>query len=187
VVLADGSIVTANAQQHRGGGGNFGIVTRFTFRLHAVAPMMAGFVMYPASQAVEVLGHFDQLTRKAPQELSLVAALVSAPPAPFVPETLHFQPVVAIAACYVGPVEEGAAAVQALREFGAPAVDTFGVQNYVDIQQWDEPEHQAGVTPSSGCCRACNALSLALRPLRARHTVSAGAASEVGSDSPGHG
>ena len=55
--------------------------------------MMAGFVMYPASQAVEVLGHFDQLTRKAPQELSRVAALVSAPPAPFVPEALHFQPV----------------------------------------------------------------------------------------------
>lgn len=143
VVLADGSIVTANAQQHpdlfwalRGGGGNFGIVTRFTFRLHPVAPMIAGFVMYPASQAAQVLGHFDQLTRKAPQELSLVAALVSAPPAPFVPAALHFQPVVAIAACYVGPVEEGAAAVRALREFGAPAVDTFGVQNYVDIQQW---------------------------------------------------
>ncbi len=143
VVLADGAIVTANAQQHpdlfwalRGGGGNFGIVTRFSFRLHPVAPMMAGFVMYPASQAVPVLRHFDQLARKAPQALSLVAAMVSAPPAPFVPEALHFQPMVAIAACYVGPVKEGAAAVRAIREYGSPAVDTFGVQNYADIQQW---------------------------------------------------
>jgi hypothetical protein len=98
--------------------------------------MIAGFVMYPASQAVEVLRHYEQLTRSAPQALSLVAAFVSAPPAPFVPEPLRLQPVVAIAACYVGPVEQGAAAVQPLRTFNAPAVDTFGVQNYVDIQQW---------------------------------------------------
>ena len=143
VVLADGSIVIADEQQHpdlfwalRGGGGNFGIVTRFSFRLHPVTPMMAGFVMYPAGQSVEVLRHFDQLSRYAPNELSLVAALVSAPPAPFVPEALQFHPVVALAACYVGAVKDGASAVRALREFGAPAVDTFGVQNYVDIQQW---------------------------------------------------
>lgn len=143
VVLADGSVVTANEQQYpdlfwalRGGGGNFGIVTRFSFRLHPVAPMMAGFCMWPAEQAPQVLAQFNALTRAAPQELSLVAALASAPPAPFVPPELQFKPMVGIAACYVGPVEAGARAVQAIRDFGAPPIDTFGVQNYVVIQRW---------------------------------------------------
>jgi FAD/FMN-containing dehydrogenase len=143
VVLADGSVVTASEQQHadlfwalRGGGGNFGVVTRFTFRLHPVPPMMAGFVMYPAAAATEVLGHYEELSRGAPEALSLVAALVNAPPAPFVPPDLQLQPVVAIAACHVGPANEGEDAVQRVRRFGKPAVDTFAVQRYVDIQQW---------------------------------------------------
>jgi len=143
VVLADGSITVANEEQNtelfwalRGGGGNFGVVTKFTFRLHPVAPMYAGFVMYPAVQAREVLAHFEQLTRGATDELSLMTALVSAPPAPFVPPSLHFQPVVAIAACYAGPVDEGQRVLQAVRGFGKPAVDTFGVHPYTAIQQW---------------------------------------------------
>jgi len=61
---------------------------------------------------------------------------VSAPPAPFVPPALHFQPVIGIAACYVGPVEEGQQVLQGVRSFGQPAVDTFGVQPYTAIQQW---------------------------------------------------
>jgi FAD/FMN-containing dehydrogenase len=143
VVLADGAIVVANERDNaelfwalRGGGGNFGVVTRFSFRLHPVAPMYAGFVMYPAAQAPEVLAHYEQLTRSAPDELSLMTALVSAPPAPFVPPALHFQPVIGIAACYVGPVEEGQQVLQGVRSFGQPAVDTFGVQPYTAIQQW---------------------------------------------------
>jgi FAD/FMN-containing dehydrogenase len=143
VVLADGSIVTATETRNadlfwalRGGGGNFGIVTKFSFRLHPVGPMMAGFVMYPAAAASEVLAHYEELTAEAPEGLSLAAALVSAPPAPFVPAHLRLQPVVAIAACHVGPVDEGDAVVRQVRCFGRPAVDTFGIQRYVDIQQW---------------------------------------------------
>lgn len=143
VVLADGRIVTANEREHadlfwalRGGGGNFGIVTRFTFRVHDVAPMMAGFVMYPAEDAPRVLRHYDALTRKAPEALSLVCAQLHAPPAPFVPESLQLKPAIGIAGCYVGPVEEGAELVREVREFARPAVDTFAVQNYVDIQRW---------------------------------------------------
>jgi FAD/FMN-containing dehydrogenase len=143
VVLADGRIVTASEHQDaelfwalRGGGGNFGIVTKFKFRLHAVAPMVAGFVMYPAAQAPQVLRHYHALTRDAPDALSLVAAQLCAPPAPLVPQWLQFKPVVAIAACHVGPIQEGARAVRSLRAFGEPAVDTFAVQNYVDIQRW---------------------------------------------------
>ena len=143
VVLADGSVVNASEHENpelfwglRGGGGNFGVVTRFTFRLHPVPPMMAGFVMYPAEQAVEVLANFEAVSRQAPDELSLMAALLTAPPAPFVPEGLRLKPVVAVAACHVGPVQEGTAAVAPLRAFGKPALDTFGIQHYVDIQRW---------------------------------------------------
>jgi len=143
VVLADGSVVTASESSHpelfwalRGGGGNFGVVTRFTFRVHPVGPMFAGFVMYPAAAAPEVLGFYEDLTRTAPEELSVCAALVSAPPAPFVPDGLRFQPVVALAACYVGDPREGEDALERLRRFGRPAVDTFRVQNYVDVQKW---------------------------------------------------
>ncbi|TFZ05951.1 FAD-binding oxidoreductase [Ramlibacter henchirensis] len=143
VVLADGSITVANERQNadlfwalRGGGGNFGVVTRFTFRVHEVAPMYAGFAMYPAAQAPAVLAHYERLTRGAPDELSLVAALVNAPPAPFVPPELQLQPVAALAGIWVGPADEGERALQAVRRFGNPAVDTFGEQPYTAIQQW---------------------------------------------------
>lgn len=129
VVLADGSICVANEHQNtelfwalRGGGGNFGVVTRFTFRLHQVPPMYAGFVMYPASQAPQVLAHYERLTREAPEELSLVVALVNAPPAPFVPPQLQLQPVVAMAGIWVGPTAQGERALEAVRCFGNPAV-----------------------------------------------------------------
>ena len=120
----------------RGGGGNFGVVTKFTFRLHPVPALMAGFVMYPIAAARDVLAHYEERTRLAPDELSLVAALVAAPPAPFVPKELQFQPVVAVAACYVGDARDGAEAVQPVRGFGRPAVDTFAVQPYTQVQQW---------------------------------------------------
>lgn len=143
VVLADGSIVVANAQSEpelfwalRGGGGNFGVVTRFTFALHPIQPMMAGFVMHPLERAQEVLAHCESLTRNAPEELSLVTAFVTAPPAPFVPKELQLKPVVAVAACYVGPIDEGQAAVLPLRKWGAPSVDTFRPQEYTEIQRW---------------------------------------------------
>jgi FAD/FMN-containing dehydrogenase len=143
VVLADGSIVTANETQHadlfwglRGGGGNFGVVTKFAFRVHPVGPMMAGIVMYPADAALDVMAHYEELTRTAPETLSLAAALVTAPPAPFVPDSLRLQPVVAIAACHVGPVDESQDLIHRVRNFQTPAVDTFGIQRYVDIQQW---------------------------------------------------
>jgi FAD/FMN-containing dehydrogenase len=143
VVLADGRVMIASERENtgllwalRGGGGNFGIVTRFTFRLHPVAPMFAGYVMYPAAEAIAVLRHYAAVTREAPDELSLEAALLHAPPAPFVPEGLRLRPVVAIAACWVGAVDDGERALRALRGFGNPAVDTFAVQRYVDIQRW---------------------------------------------------
>ena len=98
--------------------------------------MFAGMLMYPAAAALDVMAHYEELTRQAPEALSLVTALVTAPPVPFVPAELRLKPVVTIAACHVGPVEEAKASVEPIRRFGRPALDTFGSQQYVDIQQW---------------------------------------------------
>jgi FAD/FMN-containing dehydrogenase len=143
VVLADGSLVVASEAREpdlfwalRGGGGNFGVVTRFRFALHPVMPMFAGFVLYRAPEAVEVLAHFEALSRTVPDEVSMSAALFSAPPAAFVPPELHFQPVVGLAACHVGPPRQGERALEPIRRFGRPVVDTFSVQPYTAVQQW---------------------------------------------------
>ena len=142
-MLADGSVVTATEDDRpellwalRGGGGNFGIFTRFTFRVHPVGPMVAGIVMHPAARAAEVLALAESMRRDAPDELSFTTALVTAPPAPWVPTDLQLQPVVAIAACYVGPTDDGARALAPLRAFGPPVADTVGSSRYTDIQRW---------------------------------------------------
>src|SRR5690606_26580107 len=84
----------------RGGGGNFGIVTAFRFRLHPVPPLYAGLFLWPAAAADRVLARFLDVAPGAPRDLSLVAAQVVAPPAPFVPVGLRLRPVVAVAAVW---------------------------------------------------------------------------------------
>ncbi|MGN6723534.1 MAG: FAD-binding oxidoreductase, partial [Marmoricola sp.] len=142
VVLADGSIVTTSDDKDpdliwglRGGGGNFGVVTRFTFSLNPIpVPMFAGFVMHPIAHARDGLRLLLDIAKDAPDELGLAAAFICAPPAPFVPEELHFTPVVALAAAYVGPSAEGAERVRPLRELEAPIADLFGEMPYTVLQ-----------------------------------------------------
>ena len=106
----------------RGGGGNFGVVTRFTFRLNPLpVPMYAGMVMHPLDRGGDALRAFLDLAQVAPDALGLNAALVTAPPAPFVPRELHGEPVVVLAAGYLGSLVEGAEQVRPLREFAPPA------------------------------------------------------------------
>jgi FAD/FMN-containing dehydrogenase len=115
VVTADGDCLRANAEEHaelfwglRGGGGNFGVVTSFEYRLHPVGPIvLAGVMLYPAAKAREVLGFYRDFIETAPDELTTIVVLRMAPPAPFLPAWVHGQPVVVIGACYAGPVEEG--------------------------------------------------------------------------------
>jgi FAD/FMN-containing dehydrogenase len=121
VVLADGEVVRANASQNedlfwalRGGGGNFGIVTEFTFRVHPVGTVIAGPTFWDVSQAEDVLRAYRDFMRTAPRELNGFFLFASVPPGePFPPE-LHFHKVCGVLWCYVGDEAAAAAAMQPL-------------------------------------------------------------------------
>jgi FAD/FMN-containing dehydrogenase len=142
VVTADGRVLTASETEHpellwglRGGGGNFGVVTEFEFRLHPVGPIVyGGMVMYPRDRAPEVCRNFRDFMSDAPREVAGGAVLMHAPPAPFVPADLQGQPAVALFAAHWGSVEEGAEALAPLHEYGDPPVDLMGPIPYVQLQ-----------------------------------------------------
>jgi FAD/FMN-containing dehydrogenase len=120
----------------RGGGGNFGVVTAFTFRLHPVGPVYGGPVFFPADRAPDVLRLYEEVGADAPRRLSLVAALVTAPPAPFIPHELWGQQLAGLSAAWFGDPADGARAVAPLRTaLGPPAVDLLGVLPYCTLQQ----------------------------------------------------
>jgi FAD/FMN-containing dehydrogenase len=141
IVLADGRVVRASSDENadlfwalRGGGGNFGVVTRFDFRLHPVRNVLAGMVMYPAARAKEMLRFFREQTAHAPDELTALFAFLLAPPAPFIPQTLHGAPMCAIVLCWCGDPARGAETLAPLRAFGPPAVDAIAEMPYVVLQ-----------------------------------------------------
>jgi FAD binding domain/Berberine and berberine like len=142
LVTAEGDIIRASANDHpdlfwalRGGGGNFGVVSSFRFTLHPVGPtVMAGPVFWAAEDTPDVLRFYREFLTDAPDELGNVVRLGTIPPWPAVSEELHFRPAIAVASCYVGPVEDGERAVHALRRFGTPLVDLVGPTLYVDHQ-----------------------------------------------------
>jgi FAD/FMN-containing dehydrogenase len=119
----------------RGGGGNFGVVTRFSYQVHAIpVPMFAGLVLHPISRAREGLATMRDIAAVAPDGLGLNAAMISAPPAPFVPPDLHGQSVIGLAAAHVGPHDEAAELLRPLRQFAPPAADLFGAMPYTVLQ-----------------------------------------------------
>jgi FAD/FMN-containing dehydrogenase len=142
VVTADGQIVTASAEENadlfwglRGGGGNFGVVTSFEFELHPVGPTVtAGPIFYPGDQAEEILRFYREFVRDLPDELTTLVNLLTAPPAPFLPEEWHGKKLVGLLGCYAGDPEEGAKAMQPLRELGEPVADLIGPMPYVQMQ-----------------------------------------------------
>ncbi len=143
VVTADGSVVTASEAENpelfwglRGGGGNFGVVTAFDFKLHPVGPILyGGMLMHPAERGVDVLRFFRDFIADAPDEVGGAVAFISAPPEEFVPEPVRGQPVVGVIALYVGDPAEGEEALRPLVEFGPPAVAMVQPMPYVAIQQ----------------------------------------------------
>jgi FAD/FMN-containing dehydrogenase len=131
LVTADGEFVKASEDENadlfwgvRGGGGNFGIVTEFEFRAHALGPtVVAGPVMWPMEDSPQVLRFYRDWIADAPDELMTIVIHRKAPPLPFVPAELHGKLVVGVVACYAGPVEDGEKVVRPLKEFGSPVLD----------------------------------------------------------------
>src|SRR5687768_105545 len=134
VVTADGKLLRASEDEHpdlfwalRGGGGNFGVVTSFEFRLHRVGPtVLAGPILWDASDAGEVLRFYRDFVHDASDELGTVVRFGAAPPLPVIPEDLHWRPVVMVGTCYAGPVEDGERALSPLRKFRTPLLDLVG-------------------------------------------------------------
>jgi FAD/FMN-containing dehydrogenase len=152
VVTAAGQAVRASATEHpdlfwalRGGGGNFGVVTRFEFRLHPVGPdVLSGLIMYPISEAKSVLQQYREFLAKAPEELTVWTVLRQAPPLPFLPERVHGQEIVVLALIYAGDPKQGAPLIEPLRKFGTALGEHVGVQPYAAWQQAFDPLLTAG-------------------------------------------
>jgi FAD/FMN-containing dehydrogenase len=152
VVTADGRVVHASAEENpdllwglRGGGGNFGVVTAFEYDLHPVSTVLGGLVLHPVNRAPELLRFFRKFVASAPDELTCLAAFLTAPPEPFVPAELQLQPAIAIAVCYTGDLEEGERVVQPLRAFGPPTVDVIGPMPYPVLQSMLDESAPSGL------------------------------------------
>ncbi len=147
VVTAEGEKVVASEDENpdlfwaiRGGGGNFGVVTRFEFKLHPLGPeVLAGLLVYPLEQAKEVLEGYRDFVRSAPEELNVWVVLRKAPPLPFLPEETHGRAVVVLAIFYGGAPDKGRQLIEPLRHFGVPYGEHIGTQPYVDWQQAFDP------------------------------------------------
>jgi FAD/FMN-containing dehydrogenase len=142
VVTADGQVVTARAEEHpdlfwalRGGGGNFGIVTSFEYRLHRVGPaMLAGPIFHSLEHAAALLRFYRDFIADAPDELMTVFNLRRAPALSVLPADLHGRPVAIVLVCYAGPPHEGEVIIRPLRAFGSPLVDAIEVRPYTELQ-----------------------------------------------------
>jgi FAD/FMN-containing dehydrogenase len=151
VVTADGQLVVASAERNpdlfwalKGGGGNFGVVTGFEFRLHEVGPMLyGGMAFFAIDAATDLLKAYRAFMEEAPDEICGGAAILTAPPEEFVPETVRGKPVLAVIACYVGPVEAGERAFAPLREWG-PALEMLGPMPYTVVQGLIAPGNPPG-------------------------------------------
>ena len=142
VVTAAGERLRVSEADHpdlfwalRGGGGNFGVVTSFEFRLHPVGPtVLAGPIFWDASDAREVLRCYRDIVRDAPDELGTVVRFGTVPPLPLIPEQLHWRPAVMIGACYAGPIDDGVQVLRPLRAFRSPLLDLIGPAPYAQFQ-----------------------------------------------------
>ena len=152
VVTADGEVLRADAETHpdlfwaiRGGGGNFGVATRFQYRLHDVGKIVGGMLMLPAT--AEVIESFIALAEAAPEELSTIANVMPAPPMPFVPAEQHGKLVIFGMLCYAGAVEAGERAVAPFRALATPIVDLVKPCRYPEMYPpEDESYHPIGTS-----------------------------------------
>jgi FAD/FMN-containing dehydrogenase len=147
IVTADGRVLTASAEENpdlfwalKGGSGNFGVVTRFEFRLHPVGPeLLSGLIIYPLAQAKSVLSQYRAFVANSPDELTVWAVLRKAPPLPFLSEEAHGTDIVVLAFLYAGDPSVGQRLVAPLMTFGKPVGAHMGVQPFAAWQQTFDP------------------------------------------------
>jgi FAD/FMN-containing dehydrogenase len=183
VVLADGSFVTASEGENedlfwalRGGSGNFGIVTRFTYRLHPLSSVVAGPMLWPLARAAEVMRFYRDFIPQAPEDLSGIFAFVTVPPGPPFPEELHLQKMGGVIWCWAGPAAEAddvlaparalSPALDGVAEVPYPALQTAfdglyppGLQNYWRAHVFDELSDEAVERHVDGATRLPTPLS----------------------------
>lgn len=141
IVTADGQLLTANATQNqdlfwgvRGSGGNLGVITSLEFKAHRLSTVLAGQVIHPAANGREALQFWRDFAATAPEELTDGAVLLSAPPAPFLPDEVHGTPVVGVYIVYTGSIDAGEQVMKPLREFGQPLADIVQPMPYMAAQ-----------------------------------------------------
>jgi FAD/FMN-containing dehydrogenase len=140
VVLADGSFVTASEKDHsdlfwalRGGGGNFGVVTSFQFKLQQVKDIVGGVMLFEVEDAPKVLRAYDKYITDAPRELGAFFAWQIAPPLPFIPKNRHGDTFCAMVFCWTGPSDQAAKAIAPLRDAAHVVAELVGPMPYPAI------------------------------------------------------
>jgi FAD/FMN-containing dehydrogenase len=147
MVTADGRKIQVSKDENtdlfwaiRGGGGNFGVVTRFEFALYPVGPeILAGLLVFPIDQAKQVLEKYREFVNTAPEELNVWVVLRKAPPLPFLPVNVHGKEVILLAIFYAGDIAEGEKLINPLRSFGDAYGEHIGAQPYVQWHQAFDP------------------------------------------------
>ena len=152
LVTADGEVVRAGEDENpelfwavRGGGGNFGVVTAFDFRLVPLGPQVfAGLLLWPAEKAEEVLRFYRDWAHDCADDAMTIVVQRLAPPLPVIPKDLVGSPVIGVAGCWAGDIEAGERAFAPLRRFDSPAVDAFAPKAFLDHQQMFNPSFRHG-------------------------------------------
>ena len=152
VVTASGDVLSASERENeelfwglRGGGGNFGVVTSFEYRLHEINQVLAGAVFHPGDDLESVLRFFRDFVTDAPDELTVIAVVMTAPPFPFLPEHAHGKLAVALAVCYACNLQKGESVLRPLREFGQPLADVVGPMPYPALQSMFDGAYPSGL------------------------------------------
>jgi FAD/FMN-containing dehydrogenase len=152
MVLADGRYVTASADENvdlfwaiRGGGGNFGVVISFLFRLHPVSTVYAGPMLWGVEQATEVMQWYRDFISQAPEDLNGFFAFLVVPPEPPFPQHLHNRTMCGIVWCYTGPLDQAEKTFESIRRFKTPALDLVGPMSYPMLQRMFDSIYPSGL------------------------------------------
>lgn len=147
VVTVDGKKLKVSEKENadlfwaiRGGGGNFGVVTQFEFKLYPVGPeILAGLLVFPFKQAKSILKQYRDFIQTTPPDFNVWVVMRKAPPLPFLPEEVHGREVVVLAICVVGDYDKGEKLIEKMRGFGEPVGEHIGRMPYVNWQQAFDP------------------------------------------------